>query len=77
MNGGTVIYIGEKVGYNRVVIVQDDDGVNYWYGNMCNINLRLYDSVNLGDYIGNVCGNYMYMVYSQENKYLDYRDYLK
>ena len=74
---GVVVYVGKKDNYGDVVIILNREGINVWYGNICNSKLRLYDNVNKGDYIGNSCGDYMYMVYSKNGRYLDYRNYLK
>ena len=36
---GIVVYIGEKKKYGNVVIVEGNDGVDIWYGNVNNINV--------------------------------------
>ena len=76
INEGIVVYIGNKDKYGNVIIVEGNDGIDIWYGNICNSSLKIYDNVLNGDYIGEVCGNYFYLVYSKENSFLDYRDYL-
>lgn len=76
MYSGIVVYVGEKDGYGKVVIVEGNNGVDVWYGNMCNIMVELYDVVNNGDYLGDVCDNKLYVVYTKKNIFLDYRDYL-
>lgn len=73
---GIVVYIGEKEKYGKVVIVEGNDGVDIWYGNMCNININLYDSLSIGSYLGEVCNNTLYLVFSNGNEYLDYKKYL-
>ena len=73
---GIIVYIGEKRDYGNVVII--DDGVkNIWYGNICNTNNLLYDHVKKGEIIGEVCDNYLYLVYNKDNKFLSYIKYLE
>lgn len=73
---GIVVYIGEKEKYGNVVIINGDNGEDIWYGNLCNVMVKLYDGVSVGSYLGDVCDNKMYMVITKKNKFLDYRDYL-
>lgn len=73
---GIVVYIGNKDKYNEVVIVEGDDGIDTWYGNLCNISVKLYDTVEIGTYLGEGCSEFIYLVYTRDNVFLDYRDYL-
>lgn len=77
IDSGIIVYIGEKSKYGNVVIVNGDDGEDIWYGNLCNVMGKLYDGVEKGSYIGEVCDNKMYVVVTKKNKFLDYRDYLE
>lgn len=74
---GMVIYIGEKENYGNVVIIEGIDGIDIWYGNMDTISIKLYDYVESGTYLGTTKDNYLYLVYSNNGKFLDYREYLK
>ena len=69
---GIVVYIGEKSRYGSVVIVEDSGGIYNWYGNICNSSLKLYDRISKKDYIGQSCDDYIYLVFSKENIFLDY-----
>lgn len=73
---GLVVFIGEKENYGNVIIVQGIDGVDIWYGNMSNTTVKLYDYVEKGTLLGEVKDNILYLVYSKEDKFLDYREYL-
>lgn len=75
LNDGVVIYIGEKEDYGKVIIVNQSDGIDVWYGNMDNVNVSLYDYVKKGKYIGNVKNN-LYLVYKKNGKILDYDKYI-
>ena len=62
----------EKEKYGNVIIVEGKSGVNIWYGNLINYNVKLYDTVRVGGYLGEVNDNCLYLVYSKGNSYLDY-----
>ena len=51
---GIVVYIGEKENYKQVVIVQQMNGVDVWYGNIKQANVKLYDYVEKGSLIGHL-----------------------
>lgn len=76
LNDGVIVYIGEKSSYNNVVIVENDSGIDIWYGNLCNVSVQLYDHIESGSYLGESCDDFIYLVYTRENEFLDYRDYL-
>lgn len=74
---GIVVYVGEKDKYGNVVIMETNNGVNVWYGNLCNVNVKMYDSLVSGTYLGEVCNNMLYLVFSKGNNFLDYSEYLE
>ena len=74
---GMVVYIGEKENYGEVIIVEGIDGIEIWYGNMETTAVKLYDYINKSTYLGQTKDNYLYLVYSKEGKFLDYKEYLK
>jgi len=74
---GMVIYIGEKENYGNVVIIEGVDGIEIWYGNMETTTIELYDYVEKGTYLGTTKDNSLYLVYSKDGKFLDYKEYLK
>lgn len=76
INEGMVIFIGKKDGYNNVLIISGIDGINYWYGNIDNTSLKLYDYVNKGDYVGMAKDNYLYLVCSSDNNFINYEECL-
>lgn len=73
---GIVVYMGEKDKYANVVMIEDQNGIDIWYGNVCNVTVKLYDMVQAGTYLGESCDHVIYLVYSKGNNYLDYREYL-
>lgn len=73
---GMVVFIGNKENYGNTVIIEDLDGTYIWYGNIANTSLKLYDYVEEGSFIGEV-NNDLYMVFSKDDKYLNYEEYIK
>lgn len=77
IESGIVIFVGEKENYGNTIIIQGEDKKNIWYGNLTNINVNLYDYVTKGEFLGEASNNTLYLVYEQDGKYLNYKDYLK
>lgn len=77
MKEGMVVYIGEKENYGNVVIIEGIDGIDIWYGNMETTSVKLYDYVEAGAYLGQTKDNILYLAYSKDGKFLDYKEYLK
>ena len=74
---GMVVYIGEKENYGNVVIIEGIDGIDIWYGNMESTTVELYDYVEKNTYLGQTKDNYLYIAYSKDGKFLNYKEYLK
>lgn len=72
---GMVVFIGEKEYYGNTVIVENLDGIYYWYGNINNTSLKLYDYVEKGSLLGEV-NNDLYMIFSKDGNYLNYEEYI-
>ena len=77
INKGVIVYIGNKEKYGNVIIMQDENGIDNWYGNICNINYKLYDNIDKGSYLGESCNDYIYLIFSKDNNFLNYKDYFK
>ncbi len=77
LEDGIVIYIGDKPNYGNTIIIQGIDEIEIWYANINNSNVSLYDYVTKGSLLGEVNDNYLYLVYSQNGKYLNYEEFLK
>ncbi len=73
LQDGLVIFTGTKDTYGNVVIVQQIDGVDVWYGNLSNINVKLYDYIEKGSLIGN-CDNTLYLIHKKDGEILDYEN---
>ncbi len=75
LNGGIVVFNGEKEGYGNTVIIQGNDGVDIWYGNLANVNVKLYDYLEKDTTIGETKDDILYLVINKDNNYLKYEDY--
>lgn len=76
LNKGIVIFIGDKDEYKNTVIIQTSDGVDVWYSNVSNINVKLYDYVKEGSLIGETIDDNLYLVFKKNGVILDYKEYI-
>lgn len=74
--GGIVIYIGEKDGLGNTVIIQGTDGVDYWYSNITNLSVGLYDYVEKDTIIGVSISEEIYLTFVKDGEYIDYEKYI-
>jgi stage IV sporulation protein FA len=75
VNEGMVVFVGDKENYGKTIIIENLDGIYYWYGNIENASLKLYDYVEKGSFIGEV-NNELYMVFSKDGKFLNYEEFI-
>lgn len=71
---GLVIFVGEKEGYGNVVIVEQLDGLDCWYGNLTQVDVKLYDYIEAGTLLG-ISKQYLYLVYKEEGEIIPYEKY--
>ncbi len=72
---GMVVFIGYKEHYGNTVIIESLEGIYYWYGNISNTSLKLYDYLEKGSFIGEA-SNDLYLVFSKDDEFLDYAEYI-
>lgn len=72
---GIVIFAGEKENYGKTVIVQGEDKIEVWYGNLENISVSLYDYIKEGEIIANSINSNYYIAFQKEGEFLDYKKY--
>lgn len=77
INSGIVVFIGDKENYGNTVIIQGIDEIDYWYGNINNLSVSLYDYISKGDLIGTAKGEKLYLVFQKNSKFLDYDEVVK
>ena len=76
LEGGLIIFVGEKENYGNTVIVQQANGIDVWYSNIDNVSVKLYDYIDKGAFIGEVLDNSFYLVFKKDGEVLDYQDYI-
>ena len=76
LESGIVVYIGEKEGYGNTIIVQQSNGIDAWYGNIENVDAKIYDYIEKGTIIGNT-NKTLYLVFQKNGEILNYEDYIK
>ena len=77
IKSGIVVFNGNIDNYGNTIIIEGIDGVVIWYGNISSSDLKLYDYVTEGDYLGQVNNNNLYLVFEKNQEYLKIEDYLK
>ena len=76
-NSGLVVFIGEKENLGNTVIIQGIDGIDYWYSNVENLSVNLYDYTSKGDYLGTSKDNKLFLTFKKENDFLEYDEVVK
>lgn len=76
LESGIVVYIGEKNSYQNTIIIQQINGIDVWYGNIKNSSVKIYDYIEKGNLLGEADGDFIYMVFAKEGKFLDYKEYI-
>lgn len=75
IDNGIIIFVGEKEGYGNTVIVQQENGVDVWYSNISEVNVKLYDYIKKGSLIGNV-NEKLYLVFIKNGEVVNYEEYI-
>ena len=75
LDNGIVIFVGNKDGYGKTVIVQQENGVDVWYSNLEEINVKLYDYIKKGNLI-EMADQKLYLVFIKNGEVMDYKKYI-
>ncbi|MDD2504905.1 MAG: M23 family metallopeptidase [Bacilli bacterium] len=73
---GIVVFIGEKENYGETIIIQGMDGIDYWYGNLSDISIKLYDYIESNTVIANAKDNNLYVVFIKKGQVLDFEEFI-
>lgn len=76
LKSGIVVYVGDKDGFGNTIIIQGSDGIDYWYGNLENINISLYDYLNEDVMLGNPQDGILYLKFIKNGEILNYEDFI-
>lgn len=74
LNDGIVVFVGEKEGFNNTVIIQGSDGYDIWYGNLENIDVKIYDYVDTNKIIASATDN-LYLLITKDQEHYTYDEY--
>lgn len=74
--GGIVVYIGNKDGLGNTVIIQGNDGIDYWYSNLENLSVNLYDYIESNVLLGVSKNEYVYLTFLKNGEYIDYEKFI-
>ena len=74
--GGIVVYIGNKDGLGNTVIIQGNDGVDYWYSNLDNLSVNLYDYIEKNVLLGVSKNEYVYLTFFKNGEFIDYEEFI-
>ena len=74
--GGIVVYIGEKEKLGNTVIIQGTDGVDYWYSNLENLSVKLYDYIEKDTLIGTSISDNIYLTFVKNGEYINYEEFI-
>ena len=76
VESGVVVFIGNKDNLGNVITIEGEDGSTITYGNITNFDIKLYEYVNKGKYLGEVENNILYISLIKDGKNLDIETYL-
>ena len=76
IESGVVVFVGEKDGYGKVVTIEGESGSTITYGNIKNTDVKLYEYINKGKYLGEVSDETLYIILLKDGEYLDIETYL-
>ena len=76
IESGVVVFIGNKEEYGNVIVVEGENNSTITYGNIKNTDIKLYDYINKGKYLGEVLDETLYIVILKNGEYLDIETYL-
>lgn len=76
IESGIVVYIGNKEEYGETLIIEQTNGVDVFYSNISTDNIKLYDYIEKGSYVGEAKNKKIYLVFQKDGVVLNYKDYL-
>lgn len=76
IESGIVVFIGNKDEYGQTLVIEQTNGIDVFYSNITTDNIKLYDYIEKGSYIGAVKSKKLYLVFQKDGKILNYKNYL-
>ena len=75
ITSGIVVFIGEKDDLGNTIIIQGNDGVDIWYSNITDSDIKVYDYVEVGSILGTSNGEDIYLTISKDGEFISYEEY--
>ena len=75
ITSGIVVFIGEKDDLGNTIIIQGNDGVDIWYSNITDSDIKVYDYVEAGSILGTSNSDDIYLTISKDGEFISYEEY--
>ena len=72
---GIVVFIGEKEDLGNTIIIQGNDGVDIWYSNITESDIKVYDYVEAGNILGSSNSENIYITINKDGEFINYEEY--
>ena len=76
ITSGIVVFIGEKDNIGKVITIEGEDNTTITYGNINSTEVKLYDKVEKGKFLGEVNGDTFYLTILKNGEEEDIETYL-
>ena len=67
---GIVVFIGEKEDLGNTIIIQGNDGVDIWYSNITENDIKVYDYVEAGSILGSSNSENIYITITKDGEFI-------
>lgn len=76
IKSGIVVFVGEKEGYGKTIIIEQIDGIDAWYSNIKDVNVNMYSYVDTNTLLGTY-DDKIYLSFWKNGENIDYKNYIK
>lgn len=75
ITSGIVVFIGDKDDLGNTIIIQGNDGVDIWYSNITDSDIKVYDYVEAGSILGTSNSEDIYLTICKDGEFMSYEEY--
>ena len=76
ITSGIFVFIGEKDDLGNTIIIQGNDGVDIWYSNITDTDIKVYDYLESGNILGTSNSDDIYITISKDGEFMSYEEYM-
>ena len=76
ITSGIVVYNGDKDDLGSTIIIQGNDGVDIWYSNITDADIKVYDYIESGAILGVSSSDFIILTILKDGKYFSYEEYM-